>query len=309
MNTYAFSINLFSQQRAGNHVPQNVTVLAADPASATQAIFANYGSDLSQIITGPTLVASNQIGATPAGSFANPTFTGVTTFGPGSSVVIPSAGLPLAPSAGNLIQLQTPDSKQLQIDAPSALEGDSGLTVGGGRATLYGSNQTQPSVQLEDNGGGVGLGAPTSINTIQLKNGLLDGTGIGQGLAAQTNADAQAALTANYNAGAAKVIAVHTSFAAGSMFRIAGTQQIVQGATTSSTMPSLTLNYTDAGGIARTLQLVATSTTNNTTVLTAFSALIFVSNAADITLTSAGYLSSGATAMKYALAWSLEQLN
>lgn len=144
--------------------------------------------------------------------------------------------------------------------------------------------------------------ATVSTGTISIYNGI---TTAGQGVPPITFADKATALAANYNSGSAKTIV--TSPTAGSMFRISGAQMLTQAASSSSTFPSLTLGWTDAGGIARTLVLVATSTTNATTVITPFSTVIYV-NGTNVTLTSASYASSGGTPMQYALAYSVEQL-
>jgi len=128
---------------------------------------------------------------------------------------------------------------------------------------------------------------------------------VGIGVTPVYATDSQTALTANYNAGAAKTLI--TSPTAGSVFRVSGVQSINRAATTSSTMPSLTLSWTDAGGIARTAVLVATSTTNTTAVTTPFSIVIHT-NGSNVTVTSAGYASSGATSMQYSLGYAVEQL-
>jgi len=120
------------------------------------------------------------------------------------------------------------------------------------------------------------------------------------------SADSQTALTANYNAGSAKTLIATP--VAGGIYRISGAQAINRAATTSSTFPSLTLGYTDAGGIARTITLVSTSTTNTTAVVTNFGATIHASSAAAITLTSASYASSGVTSMQYSLGYTLERM-
>ncbi len=127
----------------------------------------------------------------------------------------------------------------------------------------------------------------------------------GIGLTPVTNADAQTGLGANYNSGSAKTIV--SSPTAGTVWKISGVQSLTRAATTSSTFPSLTLGWTDAGGIARTATLVSTSASNATTVTTPFSQVVHV-NATNVTLTSAAYATSGATSMQYSLAYAVEQL-
>src|SRR5579862_2730495 len=70
-------------------------------------------------------------------------------------------------------------------------------------------------------------------------------------------------LVANYNAGTAYTIYTPT---VATPLRITVTQAITVAGATSSTLPSLTLGYTDVGGIARTVAMIATSTTNTTAV-------------------------------------------
>jgi len=106
-------------------------------------------------------------------------------------------------------------------------------------------------------------------------------------------------LAANYNAGTAQT--VYTPLW-NTTLRVSYSQAITQAATNSSTMPSLTLGWTDAGGIARTKQLVATSTSNATTVESDGYVTIYTNNVTPVTIISASYASSGATPMQYALA-------
>lgn len=112
-------------------------------------------------------------------------------------------------------------------------------------------------------------------------------------------------LTANYNSGSAKLVIANQN--TGAMFRIDGVEAINRAATTSSTMPSLVLSWTDPGGIARTQTLVATSSANTTATQTSFS-FVFQTNTATATLTSASYASSGATTMQYSLVYLITRL-
>src|SRR5581483_1358173 len=95
--------------------------------------------------------------------------------------------------------------------------------------------------------------------------------------------DLQTGLGANYNSGSAKLI-FQPGGVASTMVRIEGVQAITRAATTSSTMPSLTLSWTDAGGVARTLTLVATSAGNATTVNTPFSTVITTNPGTGVTI-------------------------
>jgi hypothetical protein len=109
----------------------------------------------------------------------------------------------------------------------------------------------------------------------------------------------QPTLTANYNAGGAKTIFTPSAV---TVLRVSWSQAIVVAATTSSTFPSLTLSWTDVGGISRTQQLVATSATNTTAVQSQGDTIIYTNNAGPVAVTSASYASNAAAQMTYALA-------
>ena len=129
----------------------------------------------------------------------------------------------------------------------------------------------------------------------------LVGTNVGVVLAT----DSQTALTANYNSGSAKTLLATP--VAGGVYKVRGVQAINRVATTSCTFPSLTLSWKDAGGISRTQALVSTSTTNSTNTITTFDYTFHADSSAAITITSAGYASTGATSMRYSLGYTLEQ--
>ena len=147
------------------------------------------------------------------------------------------------------------------------------------------------------------LECPVSISkTINSYNGI---TTAGNGVGAEVFQVLSSGLTANYNSGSAKTL--FTPSAAG-QWRISFSQAITQAATSSSTMPSLTLAWTDAAGISRTKTLVATSTANSTSTESDGVAVIYTNGSTAVTITSASYASSGATAMKYDLSVTAEQL-
>jgi hypothetical protein len=111
----------------------------------------------------------------------------------------------------------------------------------------------------------------------------------------------QPTLTANYNAGSAQTI--YTP-AASTVLRVSWSQAIVVAATTgaaTSTFPSLTLSWTDVGGITRTQTLVSTSTTNTTAVQSMGATLIYTNSSGPVAVTSASYASNTAAQMTYAL--------
>jgi hypothetical protein len=131
-------------------------------------------------------------------------------------------------------------------------------------------------------------------------------TTAGNGVSSEIFQTLNAGLVANYNAGAAKTLFTPTAAA---MYRISFFQSIQQAATTSSTTPSLTLSYTDAGGVARTLVLVTSDSSNLTTSAPQQGNVhIYTNGSTAVTITSSGYASSGATAMQYVLAVTAEAL-
>ena len=115
----------------------------------------------------------------------------------------------------------------------------------------------------------------------------------------------QPSLTANYNAGLAMTLFTPTAAAA---YRVSVSQAIVIAASSTSTFPSLTLSWTDVGGIARTKQLVATSSTNTTAVEADAVATIYTNNSTAVQVTSASYASSGTYAMAFSLSIAAELL-
>lgn len=113
------------------------------------------------------------------------------------------------------------------------------------------------------------------------------------------------ALTANFNAGSPQTVVTPV---AQSVYRVSFTQAIVIPDGASSTFPSLTLAWSDPGGIARTKVLVATSATNTTAVESDGAAVIYTNSSTPVTVTSASYASGTSATMTYALALVVEQL-
>ena len=108
-------------------------------------------------------------------------------------------------------------------------------------------------------------------------------------------------LTANYNAGTAATIFTPT---VATTLRVTVTVATTVAATTgaaTSTMPSITLGWTDQGGIARTLTMIATSTGNTTTYHATATAQIYTNASTAVTITAANYASNTAAQMTYYL--------
>lgn len=112
-------------------------------------------------------------------------------------------------------------------------------------------------------------------------------------------------LTANFNAGAAMTL-VNPSIA--SQYRVSFSQAITHAATSSSTMPSLMLTWTDAAGVSRIKTLVATSTANTTATETDGVTVIYTNGSTPVQVISASYASSGSVSLQYDLSLSLEAM-
>jgi hypothetical protein len=94
-----------------------------------------------------------------------------------------------------------------------------------------------------------------------------------------------------------------TTPSANGFYLLSGYLVITQAATTSSTTPAITENYTDAdSGVAESIQIIGSYTGNilgNASTRAIFP--IFAKAGVAITLSCSGYASSGTTAMQYAL--------
>lgn len=128
---------------------------------------------------------------------------------------------------------------------------------------------------------------------------------VGNGIPSEVNQIVAASLTANYNAGNAKTIFTPT---APSQLRISYSQALTIVATTTSTFPSLTLGWTDVGGVARTKMLVSADSTNTTAVESDGVVVLTTDGSTVVTVTSAGYASNTAAQMAYALTVTTEVL-
>ncbi len=85
-------------------------------------------------------------------------------------------------------------------------------------------------------------------------------------------------------------------------YRVSAYIQVVRAATTSSTLPAITVNFSD--GFAFTAQALALTPTNNGNTTTTFQeavAMVSVQAATNITYSTSGFASVGATSMQYTL--------
>ena len=92
-------------------------------------------------------------------------------------------------------------------------------------------------------------------------------------------------------------------------YRITAKIVRTQIATTSSTLPSLTLAWTDGNNSAAgSTALFATNSTNTLVAVTPLQLIVYAKAGTNITYTTSGYASSGTTPMQYALRIKCEQL-
>ena len=112
----------------------------------------------------------------------------------------------------------------------------------------------------------------------------------------------------NFNSSTPVIIANTT---VNSVIRVSYSEYLERVGGSSSTLPSLTLAWTDPFGTAHTQVLVATDTTNTIAGVQHSGCVVIATNGANVTLTSAGYLSnpsSGGTQMAWCLAYASELL-
>jgi hypothetical protein len=218
------------------------------------------------------------------------------------------SGVPTAPTAAPLTNNQQIATTKYTDSAVAA--------VSSAAVLLNPGNVTQSivsgNVQINNNlnvSGTLGAGA-TTLFSLSIDSPLVEYNGIlpvGMGVPVEYAQTLNPSLTANFNGGSAFTL-IPSGGLVGVTFvptqvRITWFQSIIVAAGTSSTFPSLTLGYTDAGGIARTVILVATSAVNTTAVLGQGTEIIYIDTEPNskVTITSAGYASNPASAMTYCL--------
>ena len=129
-------------------------------------------------------------------------------------------------------------------------------------------------------------------------------TTAGNGVASEIFQDLQSSLNADYNSGTAKTLFTPTVAKA---YRISAAMG-ANVAATAGTMPSLTVGWTDVGGIARTFTLLAQTITSATSDYVQGSLKIYTDNATAVTVTSASYAAGSGTALTYSLAITAETM-
>jgi hypothetical protein len=147
-------------------------------------------------------------------------------------------------------------------------------------------------------------GTGTTINAAGLVTRYSSFPTAGNGIPSELAAGLYPNQLGNFNSGTGISLATTTVT---STIRVSFSQSIQRAASSSSTMPSLTLTWTDSAGVSRTKVLVAADSTNLTTAEHDGVAVI-TSNGTAVTMTSTGYASSGATSMAWTLAYASELL-
>jgi hypothetical protein len=117
-------------------------------------------------------------------------------------------------------------------------------------------------------------------------------------------ADGKTAQTANVNVPALYAVPVS------GMYRVSAFVALSQAATTSSTMPSVGVNYTEAitGVVVQDNNVTAQGTTNLLGLHSGGTAVILAQQGSNIGYVTSGYASSGATSMHYGVQIKVEFL-
>lgn len=167
---------------------------------------------------------------------------------------------------------------------------------------VLGAGATPTSTLTFSHAGSSGVASVSLPCTVSKYNSIATA---GNGLVADLYQSLSTGLVANFNSGSAQTL--FTPGAAG-MYRISVYMATTTAATSSSTMPSITIGWTDAGGTARTKALIATSAGNTTTYQVDADMRVYTNGSTAVTLTCAGYASSGGTALAYCLGITAEQM-
>lgn len=128
----------------------------------------------------------------------------------------------------------------------------------------------------------------------------------GLGVPAEYTQEVATAQAANFNSGSAFTL---LSAPATGVYRVTVYSIVTQAATNSSTLPSNTVGWTDpTSSITQSFAATATNSGNTTTTFVQNSILIYAKTGTNITLTQAGFASSGATGMQFTIVATVEAL-
>lgn len=157
---------------------------------------------------------------------------------------------------------------------------------------------------LDLQAGSAGTTSEFAVNNVGKITTYNSVTTAGQGVASEIYQTLNPTLSANFNAGSAVTMFTPTVAKA---YRISACMG-ANVAATAGTMPSLTVGWTDAGGIARTFILLASTVTSATSDYVQGSLRIYTDNSTAVTITSASYAAGSGTALTYSLAVTAEAL-
>jgi hypothetical protein len=179
------------------------------------------------------------------------------------------------------------------LSQPAAADLSDGTTGSGGAVVLA----TSPTITTPTVSGNLNLtGKLAQYNGV---NTAANGTSIIYGAVDSTNLSANVSATTIY-----AVPSGGTGF-----YRIDGTVIVTTPATTSSTMPGVTMTWTDGdNNTAQSFTFIVSNSTNTLTTFAQATMRFWVKGGTNIQYSTTGYASSGATAMKYALHLRLELL-
>lgn len=284
------------------HAAQNNGHFLVSSASTSQVVVYNPNAIAE---TNPCTITTDLPYVNNSGGY-NVGFGGAaTTFAISGTSYTPEAIFELLPQGSGYSQPVAITAKGDNIDAAYlrivniASSGNHGLEIG---SIIDGTGVAPVIFQL---GNFNGIPSATLNKVFSSYNGV---TLAGNGVPSEPFQIVSSGLTANYNSGSAKTVFTPTT---GTVLRVTAMQAITTAATTgaaTSTLPSLTLGWTDAGGIARTLVLLATSSTNTTAVYESGTTLIHTNSSTVVTVTSASYASDTAAQMAYDLVVTVEIL-
>jgi hypothetical protein len=196
-----------------------------------------------------------------------------------------------------------------------------GTFFNGGSGTVL-NTASQPSLWVGALINGVGgtlvsaTGLIDPIGDFRLKGGTITGTitnyntfpTAGNGVPSELSESLVPNQLGNFNSSTPVVVANTT---VPSVIRVSYSEYLERVGGSSSTLPSLTLAWTDPFGTAHTQVLVALDTTNTIAGVQHSGCVVIATNGATVTLTSAGYASnpaSGSTQMAWCLAYAAELL-
>ncbi len=256
----------------------------------------NHGSQLSlpptsNSQTGSVAISVQGISSIRFSNTAPLTVTNFTNADPGQMVHVYNEGSSTVTFTYGVAAFFTPSGTNLTLNA-----GESVLWVFApvNSRWLYADNSPLYTRALTVGAGGAAInGNATIAGLISSYNGV---TTVGSGVPYQTGRTDLTAQAANITAQT-----LYTPAATG-LYRVSVSIIVTQAATTSSTLPSVVLAWTDGdNSTVQSFTMTATNAGNTLTTYATGTAIINAKLSTAISWTSTGYLSSGATPMQYAV--------